>query len=135
MFSALETQIRTHLAGAVPGASIYGTYDPIDLAGPDADRVAVQVEYQGFDALENKPGALTLGHRFATHVLVDTGRARDAERALAETGLQTIIRRLISWPDSTLRCEIQSSPLTSLDARTLRMSVFFSLAPVVMTGA
>lgn len=134
MFSAIEQQIRTHIAGAVPGATIYGTYDPIDLAAPTADRVAVQVEYQGFDALENRPGALTLGHRFAVHVVIDAGRARDVERVAAESGLQTVIQRMLSWPDSKLRCEVSSSPVSSLDGRTLRLSVFFSLAPVVMTG-
>lgn len=135
MFSAIESTVRAHLANAIPGVAVMGTYDSADLAAADADRIAMQVEYQGFDALENRPGAVTLGHRFAVHVLVDTGRARDPERAAAETGLQTVIKRLLAWPDSRMRVDIQSSPLSSLDGRTLRLSVFFSIAPVVVTAA
>jgi hypothetical protein len=135
MFSTLETAIRAHLANAIAGVAVMGTYDQVDLAATDAPRLAMQVEYQGFDALENRPAAVTLGHRFAVHVLVDAGRARDTERDAAEAGLQTVIQRMLAWPDSKLRAEIQPSPVTQSDGRALRLSVFFTLAPVVLTAA
>lgn len=135
MFSTLETAIRTHLAGAIAGVPVMGTYDVVDLAGPDAPRLAMQVDYQGFDALENRPAAVSIGHRFAVHVLIDAGRARDTERAAAEAGLQTVIQRMLAWPDTKLRAEIQPSPVSQSDGRALRLSVFFTLAPVVIAAA
>lgn len=133
MFSAMESAVRTHLANAIPGVPVMGTYDDADLAASDADRIAMQVEYQGFDALENRPGAVTIGHRFAVHVVVDS-RARDVERAQAESGITTAIARLLAWPNSRERVEILSSPVGQPDGRALRLSVFFSIAPVVVTA-
>lgn len=135
MFSAIESAVIAHLAGCIPNVPVLGTYDQADLAAPDIDRLAMQVEYQGFDALENKPGIVTLAHRLAVHVLIDAGRARPDERALAETGLHAAIQRLLAWPDRTQRVEIQSSPSGQTDGRVLRLSVQFSVSPAVIAAA
>ena len=133
MFTDLETAIRDLLAGTIPAIPVLGTWDRVDMTADGAKRIAMQVEYQGFDALQNKPGAVTLGPRFAVHVVVDAGAALVTERAAAEAGMQTTIERLLAWPPP-LEVEIQSSPLIQLDGRELRMSVFFTLAPVVVTA-
>lgn len=134
MFSTLETAIREHLAGCIAGVQVNGTWDYVDMAREGAPVVAMQVEYQGFDALENRPGAVTLGHRFAVHVYVDAGRSRDAQRTAAEAGLQEAVKRMLAWPDDRLRVEIGASPVSQFEGRTLRLSMFFSIAPMVVTA-
>jgi len=131
MFSDLEAAIKAHLAGVVPGVDVLGTWDRIDFSADGAPRMAVQVEYQGFDALQNKPRALTIAQQFAAHVWVDAGRVRDADRASAEAGLLAIIERMIAWP-GPLECQVQSSPVMQADGPTMRLTISFTLAPVVV---
>lgn len=131
---ALEQQVITHLAGVVPGINILGTFDTAALVGESMPRLAVQVEYQGFDPLENKPQAVTLAHTFAVHFIVDAGRARVAEREAAQAGQAAAIKRLLAWPDQKLRAEIRASPAQPFDGRSVRLSVFFTLSPVLVTA-
>lgn len=133
MFSDLETAIRNHLADVIPGVPVRGTWDYADLSAEDAPRLAMAVEYRGFDALENKPGAVTLAQQFGVHLYVDAGKVRGTERTQAEGALVTIIERLLDWPDTRLRAAIQSSPVVQMAGTTLQMSIFFTLAPVVIT--
>ena len=131
---ALEQQVIAHLAGVVSGAQIFGTFDTSELVGESAPRLAVQVEYQGFDTLENRPQAVSLAPTFAVHFIVDAARARATERAAAQAGQAAAIKRLLAWPDTRLRAEIRASPAQPFDGRTVRLSVFFTLAPVLVTA-
>jgi hypothetical protein len=133
MFSDLENEIRTYLDGTITGVPVLGTWDYVNLTEDVTARISMHVQYQGYDALQNRPGALTIGQQFAVHIIVDGATVLESERAAAETAVQTVIQRMLAWP-GPLEVTMQSSPVVQMEGRALRMSVFFTVAPVVMTA-
>lgn len=98
MYAELETNLRTHLAGAVSGATVFGSMDFVDFSDPDnAPVIAVQVLWRGFDPGQRKQDALMGEHQFAVVVTLVGVRAKATERAAVQAGMLTIHQRLITW--------------------------------------
>lgn len=131
MFATLEAAIIAHLADCLPGQPVHDTYAALDLSGPGAPTVAMQVVWLGAAIASAKRHEIKLAHRFALYVYVDTGRARPTDRAAATTALQTALGRLLAFePDRFNFAEMTEIPEPDYDGRALRLALYFSLSDV-----
>lgn len=133
MFKPIEEAIQAHLIDCIPGVPVLGTYDVADMTTQSSPRLAMQVIWLGFQPTGQKSKAIRLTHRFAVQVIVDTGRARVTDRAIADAGLKEALSRLLDFePVRGAKATIEASPAPEFDGRALRLSIFLNLPDMIV---
>lgn len=136
MFEPTQTKLQAHLAPAIPGIPVAGTFDEIDMASPSAATVQHQIVWMGATVSSSNRRSVKLGHTWAYHVYVATGRADAADLAAASSALSAALRLLLGFqPDRFVFAELRDIPAPEYDGVGVRLSLYFSLSDVAAVAA
>lgn len=97
MWIELEEGLKTIATGAIPGAQVFGSFDPVDFSSPNAPPLSIQVLWRGFPPGARKPYVLAGTHGFAVVVTALGLRAKAAEQRRLSDGLRELHERLMQW--------------------------------------
>ncbi len=134
MFLPYESALKVHLAGAVPDAPVYGTFDEPDL---ERESVYVQVVWQGYGVTDQSMGrsAAALVQRFAVFVGVGTARVDPAQAAIAANGLAALFNRVLAFvytgpTGARIKPQIEQPPPPAYQGAAAALAIYFTLSGV-----
>lgn len=136
MFLGYETALKQHLAGAVPGAPVYGSFDEPDLI--DAP-VFVQVVWLGYSVTDQSASrtAANLQQQFAVRIGLDAVRADPSQIAKAANALTDVLNRVLAFTytglhGARIKPQLSNPPAPAYAGAAAEMAVYFTLQGVAV---
>lgn len=138
MFMGYEAALKTHLAGVVTGAPIYGTFDEPDF---ESDPIHVQVVWLGYAVADQSSSrtAAALQQTFAVRLGVDAARCDAAQATKAANALVAVIERVLGFSYSGLhgariKPQLTNPPPPAYAGSAAELAVYFTLQGVAVAA-
>ena len=131
---ALQQQILTRLAGLSAEIPVVGFMDRIDLSDSVIYPVAAQTFFLNFSPEGQVGKSAAHAVHWSFDVLIDTGRANDAQKTAAAALFSAALAALVGWEFSPgIEVHTSAGQDSLIEGRTLRISFGFTL-PVYLAG-
>lgn len=138
MFLGYESAIKSHLAGVVPGAPIYGTFDEPDF---EADPLHVQIVWLGYTVADQSISrtAASLLQNFAVRIGVDAARCDSVQAAKAADALAAVLDRVLAFSflgphGARIKPQLISPPPPAYAGSAAELAVYFTLQGVAVAA-
>jgi hypothetical protein len=136
MFLGYEHALKQHLAGAVPNAPVYGSFDEPDLIDSP---VFVQVVWLGYSVTDQSASrtAANLSQQFAVRIGLDALRADSRQIEKAANALTAVLDRVLGFTytglhGARIKPQLSNPPAPAYSGAAAEMAVYFTLQGVAV---
>lgn len=138
MFMGYESALKTHLAGVVPGAPIYGTFDEPDF---EQDPMHVQIVWLGYQLDSQTIGRTeaSIQQLFAIRIGIGSARGDDTQAAKASNALAAVLKSALGFVyrglhGARIKPQLTSPPPPAYAGAAAELAVYFTLQGVAVAA-
>lgn len=130
MYGQHETELKAALADVIPGVSVLGHLDLVDLEkGPP---VQLKLSWLGYRVQGRQVGKVGhLPQRWAAVIIVNAARIDEARHTEIEQAFLTLVERMLAFRyQRYIRAELDPTPEPSFSGQVMELGVFFTIGAI-----